>query len=801
MQSNKYSKIALVLASALILRFFLSPFGTLDLDQNSFIAWSDILQKGFSSFYLGWSDYLPGYLYVLWFLGKLKEVLPLPEVIVYKIPAMLADVGIGYLIYRIVNKVKDEKWALISSSAFLFNPAILANSTLWGQVDSLTAFFSLLSIYIFSTNVYLSALFLAIGTLIKPQAALGALVILFLMYKKKMALGELVTYALVGAAVFILGFVPFKFPEVNLAQFIWQRVGVTMGQYPYTSINAFSFWGIFGFWNKDTIVAQVVGYLLTITLFVIAAYQSEKIKDVRKYILAAIVFLSGFLFFTRMHERHLLPPLPFVAIAAGVYPLVWIPYLLLSLTYLANLVYSYVWITQDFKSIFSPGAVVFFVIVNFISLAILLRRGAVKIDIGSIKAWLAGISARTETQVHLPEIKIPDSVWKYLLLLVVAFAFISRIVWLTKPQNEYFDEVYHAFTARTMLHADPKAWEWWNTPPEGFAYEWTHPPLAKEGMWLGMKIFGEKSFGWRVPGAILGTLSVYLIYLIAKRIFDDEPLAVLSAFVFSLDGLGLVLSRIGMNDSYILFFALLSIYLFLRDKYFFSSLAWGLALSSKWSALWVVPIFAAAHFVFRKKFNFSYLWYMIIPPIVYLGSYIPMFFVGGHDLTTFIDVQKQMWWYHTRLRATHPYTSSWATWPFLVRPIWLYTSGEMQSWISNIYASGNPIVFWFGVASVATSAVWAFLEKNRRLGFVIFSYLVFFAPWAASPRIMFLYHYLPSVPFLAIATAYVLRRNPKIIIPFGILAGVVFLYFYPHWTGLSIPTWLDRSYYWFGSWR
>jgi len=70
-----------------------------------------------------------------------------------------------------------------------------------------------------------------------------------------------------------------------------------------------------------------------------------------------------------------------------------------------------------------------------------------------------------------------------------------------------------------------------------------------------------------------------------------------------------------------------------------------------------------------------------------------------------------------------------------------------------------------------------------------------------SPRIMFLYHYLPSIPFLAIASGFVLRRYPKLTTYYILLATVLFIYFYPHYTGLRIPEWLDTSYYWLSSWR
>jgi dolichyl-phosphate-mannose--protein O-mannosyl transferase len=176
-------------------------------------------------------------------------------------------------------------------------------------------------------------------------------------------------------------------------------------------------------------------------------------------------------------------------------------------------------------------------------------------------------------------------------------------------------------------------------------------------------------------------------------------------------------------------------------------------------------------------------------------------FLMGHNFEIFIGVQKQMWWYHTGLKATHPYTSPWWSWPLLLRPIYLYTSEEIGGTVARIYAFGNPAIFWFGLISMLFSFVYSLIERNKRLSLVVFSYLVFFVTWAASPRIMFIYHYLPSIPFLAIGTGYILNRFPKFILPFFTLALVLFIYFYPHWAGLKIPISLDTSYYWFESWR
>ncbi len=786
----------------LIVRLILSGFGTLRLDHGTFVAWSNILVRdGFHNFYNSWSDYFPGYLYILRLLGgiNLREILP--TVLLYKIPAILSDLATGFLIYKILLKSKGEKWGLIGSALYIFNPAVLANSALWGQVDSLTAFTSILAIYLLPINFFLSAISLAAGTLIKPQTAFVLPVVIFFILREKWNFKKIFIYILLGISVFILGFYPF-WNFGTLPGFIISRINTSLIQYPYASVNAFNFWGIIGFWKPDNIYLQMAGYAVVLVSTTFLSLKLWKNKRA-PYLLASFIFAATFAFFTRMHERHLLPVFAPLIIIAIENPIFLIPYLGFSLTYVANLYYSYKWITNDFTEVFPEVILKFFSVLN-VSFAVFIFYSIVKnlnLSWKKVESLIEKIKGKERGQeFELSKIKLSEKSAKIILVGILSFAFITRIYSLGSPPKEYFDEVYHAFTAKVILHNDPKAWEWWNTPPEGFAYEWTHPPLAKLGMFLGMKIFGENSFGYRVPEALLGLGAVFLVYLLAKEILQDEMAALLSAAVFSLDGLPLVMSRIAMNDSYILFFALLSIFLFMRQKNFLSALAFGLALSSKWSAIWAIPILGVLWLKRKNKFEPSILWFLLLPFTIYLLTYLPMF-LTGHSLDIWWGMQKQMWWYHTGLRATHPYTSPWWSWPFLIRPIYLYTSDETLGMVARIYAMGNPLVFWFGTASVALSLIYGYLERNKKLGFIAFCYLIFFVPWAASPRIMFLYHYLPSIPFMAIAIGYILRRNPKLIPYFLVPSFLIFIYFYPHWAGLQVPLWLDKSYYWISSWR
>ena len=467
----RISPILIVLGLGLIARILLGFFGTLKLDQGTFMGWSNsLVENGFFNFYKGWSDYLPGYLYVLWFLEKVRGIVP--DILLFKLPAILVDLVTGFLIYKIVTKLKNQKWAIVSAALYIFNPAILSNSTLWGQVDSLTCLFSLLSVYLLPFNFYLSAISLSVGTLIKPQVAFVAPILLLMMFKNKWKFKKISSYIFLSLTVFVLGFVPFANGN-NLFKFIVERLIISSGQYPYTSINAFNFWGIFGFWNKEMgiIPPMFVGLVVVLILSASVLFKIWKKKG-WEYILTSAIFLSSFLFLTRMHERHLLPVFAPLIISASLIPDLLIPYIGLSLTYLANMYYSYIWVTYDFKTVFPQGLIVFLILINFFLLGFIVWK--LFREKGS--EIIRKIKPKNIATFNFSETKISKKVLNILLVGVLIFAFATRIFELGSPKDEYFDEVYHAFTARQILHGNKMAWEWWNSPPEGFAKQWPPPP-------------------------------------------------------------------------------------------------------------------------------------------------------------------------------------------------------------------------------------------------------------------------------------------------------------------------------------
>lgn len=435
---------------------------------------------------------------------------------------------------------------------------------------------------------------------------------------------------------------------------------------------------------------------------------------------------------------------------------------------------------------------------------------------------------------------------------IVLFAFFSRVIRIGFPQSFFFDEVYHGFTATTYLHNDPKGYEFWQSPPEGVAYEWTHPPLAKVLMAASMLIFGENSIGWRMSSVFFGTGAIVLTGLLAHALFKNEKITIISLLLMSFDGLYLTMSRIAMNDMHFVFFTLLGVVFYLEWKKsifdvnksvqhtlgyaVFCSLALGLALASKWTTLYagaglaldiICTLLYRWNLPFKKLISSICIGTLLVAG-VYLGSYL-QFFLQGHTLTQWKDTTQQMWWYHTGLVATHTYQSRPWQWVLDMRPVWMHVDYTQASSgkLANIYNVANPLFFWIGAlcAGVFSLITAQKLARNMTIfllgtkarytsipwerSFVLTMYLILWVPWILSPRIMFFYHYAPAVPFLAILTAYSLttfiKNHPngqKIVSIFLVFVGLAYLILYPLNTGLFMPTaYFDTIFNLFPMWR
>jgi len=420
-------------------------------------------------------------------------------------------------------------------------------------------------------------------------------------------------------------------------------------------------------------------------------------------------------------------------------------------------------------------------------------------------------------------------------------------------KGSYFDEIYHARTAYENL--------------EGIvAYENTHPPLGKIIIALGIKLFGLNPFGWRIAGTVIGIAMVPIIYMTAKRLFGRTAYAALAAGLLAADFMHFSQTRIATIDVYGVFFIMLMFHFmnkylalsFYRTKLLatlvplgLAGLFFGLGVASKWIVLYggaglavMLGIslwdrykeYAAAKRMIRRKDGAetaydpdalkrivsvfpSYtvltlaaclIFYIAIPAGIYALSYIPILTVmsEGYTLKSLIDYQVHMYSYHSHLVSSHPFSSSWWEWPFMKRPVWYYSGGELAAGMkSTIVAMGNPLIWWTGIAAMLATMWISIKRRDKHVYMLWIAFLAQYVPWMLVPRETFLYHYFAMVPFVILSIVYLFQlaeeRNPRIRKArngFAIAAALLFVMFYPALSGLTVPKWYIDLLRWFPSW-
>lgn len=383
----------LILGAGLTFRLLLTSFGTFHIDFGDWLAWSNrLVTYPFSQFYDAWSDYLPGYLYILWLLGIIRNFFSsgsvnIPLELLYKFPAIVADLSLALISFNICRKFLNQKYAYVISFIFLFNPAIFVNSTLWGQIDSLNTFFYVATfLLLIRKSVLLSSVCMAIALLLKPQGVFMLPLAFALALKERWQLMDFLKGFISFSLIFFGAFIPFL-NKFNIFKFVFERYTFGLNQYQYTSVNAFNFWEMTkGSWKPDSQIwsglsLQNWGMIIFIIVYILVLWRFWKnygTKEKENVFLTqfslSVMFLCSFIFLTRVHERLLLTPLIFLMLAAIFKRELWIFVVILSVTYIANLYFSFMWVTQNFRYVFSTGMINIISSLNLLVFVVLLIK-------------------------------------------------------------------------------------------------------------------------------------------------------------------------------------------------------------------------------------------------------------------------------------------------------------------------------------------------------------------------------------------------------------------------------------------
>jgi dolichyl-phosphate-mannose--protein O-mannosyl transferase len=397
--------------------------------------------------------------------------------------------------------------------------------------------------------------------------------------------------------------------------------------------------------------------------------------------------------------------------------------------------------------------------------------------------------------------------------LILLLTALIRFWNLGTPDKLVFDEVYYVDGAKDYLTNGVET-------TKGAAEFVVHPPVGKWLIALGIQILGDSPAGWRLSAAIFGTFSILLIYFVALRLFSSQFLALVSAGLMSIDGLHLVMSRTALLDIFLMFFLLAAFLALLHERHIVAALLLGLALGTKWSAIYFIAAILIYLLVINRR---KALLYLPIIPITYLFTWSGWLIsdkgwsrdYSSNPLISLFQYHREILNFHTGLTTEHSYEASPWNWLVLGRPTsFFYESPKScgaESCSQEILAMGTPIIWWFGLIALFITLGYFITRRERGAGLILLALLSNYLPWLLFPeRTTFYFYAIAFLPYLILAITYSIKlyledeaKQPKriqnVYAALG-LTALIFAYFAPVYLGivLTYDDWYSRM--WLPSW-
>lgn len=481
---------------------------------------------------------------------------------------------------------------------------------------------------------------------------------------------------------------------------------------------------------------------------------------------------------------------------------------------------------------------------------------------------------------------------------VTALAAALRLPGLGRPAGLVFDETYYVKDAWTLLHLGYEG-RWPEDPNPAFeagdvdgwseaASYVVHPPVGKWLIALGLRLLGPDPVGWRIAAAVAGIVAVLVLARAARRLTGSSALGALAGLLLAVDGMAIAHSRTALLDGFLMVLVLGAFAALLVDRdhahahlarltgppraparwgpslglrpwRLLAGVLLGLAVGTKWSALWFVAVLglltvgwdaAARHRAAVRRWwqaallvdgPAAFVSVVGVALLAYLASWGGWFAsTGGYfrtwaathpgegltwlpdPLRSLAHYHQEVWRFHTTLTADHGYQAHPATWLLQTRPTgFFWTSPEPPQQLCGtdrcaqvVTSLGNPLLWWLAAAAVVACVWWVVRWRDGVAVAALSGLVAGWLPWFAyAHRTIFTFYAITFLPWLVLcltwATARLLAwgkrqgrdREVKVVVGVGVVVVVgLSLWFLPVWTGqvISFRDWQLRM--WLRGW-
>jgi dolichyl-phosphate-mannose-protein mannosyltransferase len=427
-----------------------------------------------------------------------------------------------------------------------------------------------------------------------------------------------------------------------------------------------------------------------------------------------------------------------------------------------------------------------------------------------------------------------------------------RIIRVNTPRRVVFDEFFYARDACWYVKASKSACGLTNlVVTDREVDRWLrvyseltpeHPPLGKWLIGTGIRIFGFGPGAWRLASVVAGTLTIALLYLLARRVLASTVGATVAAGLLAIDFLHFVQSRLAMLEIFVTLFGVAAFLFcaFDRDEVkarrdtgragtrwarlwhrrwrAAAGVAAGAAAASKLSG-WLIVVAmvllvlawelgarktlgvaaAVRQTIVREGPSIVGL-LLLIPLFVYAGTYAGRLhgsllawpWSQGSWIQEFWARQKYMLDF-SRPRFAGPTSPVWSV-PMLQRPALYFRDGGSGR-VRVIALFGDTIIWWASFAALLYAG-WRWLRrKGFAEGLILLGFLSTYGSWVLLTQArgqLFLHYFTPAVPFACLALGYAasravtLRAGRVAVAALAAVSLLAFALFYPVLTATPI---------------
>jgi dolichyl-phosphate-mannose-protein mannosyltransferase len=432
-------------------------------------------------------------------------------------------------------------------------------------------------------------------------------------------------------------------------------------------------------------------------------------------------------------------------------------------------------------------------------------------------------------------------------LIIGAIAFVIRYVNLGYPNKLVFDETYYAKDAYSLLkfgyerdwpsNANSKIITGNVDVMQDSAAFVVHPQFGKWLIAAGEQLFGMNSFGWRFASLVFVTLLIMVTIRLVRRVSKSTMIGGLAGILLTFDGLAFVMSRTALLDIFTAFFLVAAVACLVADREWFrnrlarylerreladlggrfgpalilrpwriaAGVCFGLALGTKWNALFPLAAFALLSLAWdvggrrlagagsRTKLSIvrdgipAFISLVVLSVVVYVGTWASWLLTsGGYDrawgqehpehvtvrllgkpLASLLHYQYDIWNFHTGdfiNHAQHTYRADPAGWLIVARPIGIDAVNNIKpgtdgclgpdNCIRVISGVGTPALWWVAIFALVAAAILWVGGRDWRFGIPVVGVLSSWLPWFVfDSRPLFFFYAIAIIPFSVMAVA------------------------------------------------